>query len=149
LKEVKKMSNEKKWRALDHCDTGKGKEADVAQEADQKLVTKQQSFEWIIIKDSECIDVHTTDTQAAISLQLGLQAAIAAVISIAIGDSDKSKAVVNEIKQVIKTKQRNTQKTIIEGSKHVEVKTTDTDVAVNIQALLQILVTLVAKLDIL
>ncbi|MEW8970927.1 MAG: spore coat protein [Mesobacillus sp.] len=143
------MSNEKKWRALDHCDTGKGNEADVAQEADQKLVTKQQSFEWIIIKDSECIDVHTTDTQAAISLQLGLQAAIAAVISIAIGDSEKGKAVVNEIKQVIKTKQRNTQKTIIEGSKFVEVKTTDTDVAVNIQALLQILVTLVAKLDIL
>lgn len=143
------MSKEKKWRALDHCDTGKGNEADVTQEADQKLVTKQQSFEWIIIKDSECIDVHTTDTQAAISLQLGLQAAIAAVISIAIGDSDKGKAVVNEIKQVIKTKQRNTQKTIIEGSKHVEVKTTDTDIAVNIQALLQILVTLVAKLDIL
>lgn len=143
------MNKEKKWRALDHCDTGKGNEADVTQEADQKLITKQQSFEWIIIKDSECIDVHTTDTQAAISLQLGLQAAIAAVISIAIGDSDKGKAVVNEIKQVIKTKQRNTQKTIIEGSKHVEVKTTDTDIAVNIQALLQILVTLVAKLDIL
>ncbi|WP_371932015.1 spore coat protein [Mesobacillus subterraneus] len=143
------MSKEKKWRALDHCDTGKGNNADVTQEADQKIVTKQQSFEWIIIKDSECIDVHTTDTQAAISLQLGLQAAIAAVISIAIGDSDKGKAVVNEIKQVIKTKQRNTQKTIIEGSKHVEVKTTDTDIAVNIQALLQILVTLVAKLDIL
>jgi spore coat protein X len=143
------MSKEKKWRAMDHCDTGKGNEADVTQEADQKLVTKQQSFEWIIIKDSECIDVHTTDTQAAISLQLGLQAAIAAVISIAIGDSDKGKAVVNEIKQVIKTKQRNTQKTIIEGSKHVEVRTTDTDIAVNIQALLQILVTLVAKLDIL
>lgn len=143
------MSKEKKWRAMDHCDTGKGNEADVMQEADQKLVTKQQSFEWIIIKDSECIDVHTTDTQAAISLQLGLQAAIAAVISIAIGDSDRGKAVVNEIKQVIKTKQRNTQKTIIEGSKHVEVKTTDTDIAVNIQALLQILVTLVAKLDIL
>ncbi|MBT2641404.1 spore coat protein [Bacillus sp. ISL-41] len=143
------MSKEKKWRAMDHCDTGKGNEADVTQEADQKMVTKQQSFEWIIIKDSECIDVHTTDTQAAISLQLGLQAAIAAVISIAIGDSEKGKAVVNEIKQVIKTKQRNTQKTIIEGSKHVEVKTTDTDIAVNIQALLQILVTLVAKLDIL
>lgn len=143
------MSKEKKWRAMDHCDTGKGKEAEVSQEADQKLVTKQQSYEWIIIKDSECVDVHTTDTQAAISLQLGLQAAIAAVISISIGDSEKGKAVVNEIKQVLKTKQRNTQKTIIEGSKHVEVKTTDTDVAVNIQALLQILVTLVAKLDIL
>jgi len=142
------MGQEKKWRALDHCDTGKGKDAEVTQEADQVAVTKQQSFEWIIIKDSECVDVHTTDTQAAVSLQVGLQAAIAAVISISIGDSDRGNAVVNEIKQVIKTRQRNTQKTIIEGSKHVEVKTTDTDIAVNIQALLQILVTLVAKLDI-
>jgi spore coat protein X len=144
------MYPEKKWRALDHCDTGKGKgnDAEVNQEADQKIVTKQQSFEWIIIKDSECVDVHTTDTQAAISLQVGLQAAIAAVISISIGDSERGNAVVNDIKQVIKTKQKNTQKTIIEGSKHVEVRTTDTDIAVNIQALLQILVTLVAKLDI-
>jgi spore coat protein X len=143
---VKNM--EKKWRALDHCDTGKGKDAEVAQEADQKAVTKQQSYEWIIIKDSECVNVHTTDTQAAVSLQVGLQAAIAAVISISIGDSDRGNAVVNDIKQVIKTRQRNTQKTIIEGSKDVEVRTTDTDIAVNIQALLQILVTLVAKLDI-
>jgi spore coat protein X len=139
---------EKKWRALDHCDTGKGKDTEVAQEADQKAVTKQQSYEWIIIKDSECVNVHTTDTQAAVSLQVGLQAAIAAVISISIGDSDRGNAVVNDIKQVIKTRQRNTQKTIIEGSKDVEVRTTDTDIAVNIQALLQILVTLVAKLDI-
>ena len=139
---------EKKWRALDHCDTGKGNDAEVAQEAIQKAVTKQQSYEWIIIKDSECVDVHTTDTQAAVSLQVGLQAAIAAVISISIGDSERGNAVVNDIKQVIKTRQRNTQKTIIEGSKHVEVRTTDTDIAVNIQALLQILVTLVAKLDI-
>jgi len=142
------MSQEKKWRALDHCETGKGEDAEVTQEADQKAVTKQQSYEWIIIKDSECVDVHTTDTQAAISLQLGLQAAIAAVISITIGDSERGNAVVNEIKQVIKTKQKNTQKTVIEGSKHVEVRTTDTDIAVNIQALLQILVALVAKLDI-
>jgi spore coat protein X len=142
------MSQEKKWRALDHCETGKGKDAEVSQEADQKVVTKQQSYEWIIIKDSECVDVHTTDTQAAISLQLGLQAAIAAVISITIGDSERGNAIVNEIKQVIKTKQKNTQKTVIEGSKHVEVRTTDTDIAVNIQALLQILVALVAKLDI-
>ena len=142
------MTQEKKWRAMDHCDTDKGKDAKVSQEADQKLVTKQQSYEWIIIKDSECIDVHTTDTQIAVSLQAGLQAAIAAIISISIGDSERGNAVAQDIKQVLKTKQRNTQKTIIEGSKNVEVRTTDTDIAVNIQALLQILVTLVAKLDI-
>jgi len=145
------MRKEKTWRALDYCDceTEKANNQEVTQEAEQKLVTKQQSFEWIIIKDSEDVDVHTTDTQAAVSLQLGLQAAIAAVITISLGDSEKAKAVVHDINQVFKTKQRNVQKMIIEGSKHVEIRTTDTDVAVNIQALLQILVTLIAKLDIL
>lgn len=143
------MSENKKWRALDHCDDKKNNDADVTQEAAQFSSTEQKSFEWIIIKDSECVDVHTTDTQAAISLQLGIQAAIAAVISITIGDTDKGNAVVQDIKQFMKTKQRNSQKTIIEKSKHVEVRTTDTDVSVNIQALLQILLAIVAKLDVL
>jgi spore coat protein X len=146
------MSEDKKWRALDHCDKGKDKCDDgetVLQEGEQYMKTEQQSFEWIIIKDSEGVDVHTTDTQAAVSLQLGLQAAIAAVISITIGDTDRGNAVVQDLKQVMKNKQRNTQKTIIESSKHVKVTTTDTDVAVNIQALLQILIAVVVKLDVL
>ncbi|SOC05586.1 spore coat protein X [Ureibacillus xyleni] len=138
------------WRALDHWD-GKNDlndDKDVSQEATQKVTTKQHSHEWIIVKDSEYVEVHTTDTQAALSLQLGIQAAIAAVISITIGDSDEGKKVAQDLKQFIKTKQRNVQKTIIENCKEVEVKTTDTDIAVNIQAMLQILVALVAKLDI-
>jgi spore coat protein X len=146
------MSEDKKWRALDHCEKGKDKCDDgetVLQEGEQYMKTEQQSFEWIIIKDSEGVDVHTTDTQAAVSLQLGLQAAIAAVISITIGDTDRGNAVVQDLKQVMKNKQRNTQKTIIESSKHVKVTTTDTDVAVNIQALLQILIAVVVKLDVL
>lgn len=139
----------KKWRALDHCDSSHSNDNNVLQDADQVVFTKQQSFERIIVKDSEHVDVQTTDTQAAISLQLGLQAAIAAVISITIGDSDQGKAVAQDMKQFIKTKQRNIQTTIIEGSKNISVTTTDTDLAVNIQAMLQILVAVVAKLDIL
>ncbi|CAM4071158.1 spore coat protein [Mesobacillus thioparans] len=145
------MGEDKKWRALDHCDKEEkcNDGATVLQEGDQFMKTEQQSFEWIIIKDSEGVDVQTTDTQAAVSLQLGLQAAIAAVISITIGDTDRGNSVVQDIKQVMKTKQRNTQKTIIESSKHVKVTTTDTDIAVNIQALLQILIAVVVKLDVL
>lgn len=111
--------------------------------------TTQQSFEWIIVKDSEGVNVNTTDTQVAISLQLAIQAAIAIVISITIGDDDQGNAVTQDLLQFMKTKQRNTQKTIIETSKNVTVNTTDTDVSVNIQAMLQILLALVAKLDIL
>lgn len=141
--------SENKWKALDHCDKEGKEEANVTQEADQVVTSKQESFEWIVVKDSEGVCVHTTDTQAAVSLQAALQVAIAVVISITIGDTSKGNAVVQDLKQFIKTKQSNTQKTIIHGSKNVEVTTTDTQVAVNIQALLQILVAIVAKLDVL
>ncbi|MEH7113944.1 spore coat protein [Neobacillus niacini] len=139
---------ENKWKALDSCHP-KGSEADVMQEADQFVSSKQQSYEWIIIKDSEGVDVQTTDTQVAVSLQAAIQVAIAIVISVTIGDTDKGNAVVQDLKQIFKNKQKNSQKTIIQGSKHIKVTTTDTQVAVNIQALLQILVTIVAKLDVL
>lgn len=140
---------EKKWRALDHCNDNGNNNDGVQQNGVQAVSNKQQSYEWIIVKDSEGVEIQTTDTQAALSLQLGIQAAIAAVISVAIGDTDQGRAVAQDMKQFIKTKQRNVQKTIVEGSRNVTVTTTDTDLAVNIQAMLQVLVTLVAKLDIL
>ncbi|WP_462413544.1 spore coat protein [Neobacillus sp. Marseille-QA0830] len=141
--------SENRWRALDHCDESSNHGTDVAQDANQVALTKQQSLEWIIVKDSEDVEVHTTDTQAAVSLQAALQVAIAVVISITIGDSDQADKVVQDMKQFFSLKQRNSQKTVIKGSKHVHVTTTDTQVAVNIQALLQILVAIVAKIDVL
>lgn len=139
--------SENKWRALDHFKC-KDEDAEVTQEAAQITSTTQQSFEWIVIKDSEGVEVHTTDTQVAVSLQAAIQAAIAVVISVTVGDSEAGKGVVQDLKQFFKSNQRNTQKTIITGSKCVKVTTTDTQVAVNIQALIQILLAIVARLDI-
>jgi len=142
------LGNDRNWRALDHCDDP-GNDAEVPQKAEQDLLTEQISSEWIIVKDSEGVEVHTTDTQAAISIQLAIQAAIVVVISITIADSETADAVVQDLNQFIRTTQRNRQKTIIEGSKNISVTTTDTDIAVNIQALLQILIAIVIQLDIL
>ncbi|QBP42046.1 spore coat protein [Paenisporosarcina antarctica] len=142
------MDKRNEWKALDHCDS-RSNDANVLQEAKQVASIEQKSLEVIIVRNSEGVDVNTTDTQAAISLQLGIQAAIVAVITATIGDSDQGRAVVQEFKQFTKSRQRNVQKTIIEGSKNVRVTTTDTDLSVNIQALLQILVAIIAKLDIL
>ncbi|MFC4025370.1 spore coat protein [Oceanobacillus longus] len=142
------MTQLKEWRALDHCDD-RDEKADVDQEAVQHDTIKQVSDEWIIIKDSECIDVTTTDTQAAVSLQLGIQVAIAVVLSITIGDSNRAKDVMQDFNQVSKTRQSNHQKTIVEGSKNVQITTIDTDVSINIQLLVQLLVAIVASLDIL
>ncbi|MFZ3587685.1 spore coat protein [Bacillus sp. DJP31] len=123
--------------------------ATVVQQADQFSYMEQESTEGIIIRDSVDVTVQTTDTQVAVSLQVAIQAAIALVISITIGDSDRSKAVAQEIMQKFVSEQENQQLTVIENSKNVTVTTTDTDVAVNIQALLQVLLTLVVRLDVL
>ncbi|GLO64906.1 MULTISPECIES: spore coat protein [Oceanobacillus] len=142
------MTYAKEWRALDHCDDDKNN-ADIEQEADQVKSEKQFSDEWIIIKDSEGVEVTSTDTQAAISLQIGIQVAIAVVLSITIADSERSDDVLQDFKQVIKVKQSNRQKTIVEKSKNVSITTTDTDIAINIQLLIQVLVAIVVSLDIL
>ena len=124
-------------------------DAIVSQDGDQFSFTDQDSDEIIFIKDSCMIDVHTTDTQASISLQVGLQLAIALIVSITIGDTDRSKVVTQDIFQKVLAQQTNQQKIVIDNSKDVSITTTDTDVSLNIQALLQVLVALVVKLDVL
>ena len=124
-------------------------EEDVLQAADQFSQIDQESDELIFIKNSYNCCVESTDTQAAVSLQVGLQLAIALVLRITIFDSNKGAAVSEELLQAFTSQQSNTQKVIIENSKDVKVTTTDTDLSVNIQALLQVLVTLVATLDVL
>ena len=121
----------------------------VFEDGDQ-LSSVDQSFDEVIwIKDSCNISVQTTDTQAAVSLQVGLQLAIALVVSIVIGDSDQGQAVAQDIFQQFNNEQTNQQRIYIDNSNDVNIVTTDTDLAVNIQALLQVLVSLVVKLDVL
>jgi spore coat protein X len=124
-------------------------DADLVQEGEQFSVSEQESNEFILIKDSCNVTVETTDTQVAISLQVGLQLAIALVLRITIGDSDRGRAVAQDIFQQFDSDQKNRQKLIIKNSKDIKVITTDTDLVVNVQALLQVLVALVAKLDVL
>lgn len=119
----------------------------VEQGADQISVIDQESDELIWIVDSCNVVVETTDTQAAVSLQVGLQLAIALVISITIGDSDRGQALAQEIFQEFDSEQTNRQKIYIENSKDVNITTTDTDLTVNIQAMLQVLLALVVSLD--
>jgi spore coat protein X len=118
------------------------------QDADQFVSTEQESDELIFIKDSCNIKVQTTDTQAAVSLQVGLQLAIAIVVRITLFDSPKGESILQDLMQHFDSVQTNKQKVIIKNSKDVCITTTDTDLSVNIQALLQVLVSLVVKLDV-
>jgi spore coat protein X len=119
-----------------------------SQEADQINKTLQQSKEEIIIKDSCDVIFSSSDTKAAVSLQASLQAAIALVISLSVASADQAEKITQELLQTTKTKQVNIQKTVIENSQKVNVTTTDTQIGVSIQLLLQILLALLVNLDV-
>ncbi|MCD8509320.1 MAG: spore coat protein [Bacillus sp. (in: Bacteria)] len=143
----------KKWSALDPKDAhplcDKKDVQDETQNAANKNKTKQLNEEYIFIKDSCDVTINSTDTKAAVNLQAGLQAALAVLISISIADSQTAEDLTQELMQTSKTEQVSVQKTVVENSKNVEISTTDTQVAANIQILLQLLVALAVKLDIL
>ncbi|MES5939062.1 MULTISPECIES: spore coat protein [unclassified Bacillus cereus group] len=125
------------------------KNSNFLEEAIQADEIDQVSEEYIEIVDSADVQVTTTDTKAALSIQAALQAAIVVVVSISIADSEKADKITQELFQKSSIKQINRQKTLIKNSRNVTVTTTDTDIAVNIQILLQILLALLVKLNIL
>ncbi|UCZ53597.1 spore coat protein [Bacillus shivajii] len=137
-----------RWSALDP-NACHPMAADDTQNADQVNKTLQQSEDYIFIKDCCDITVKTTDTKAAVSLQAALQAAIALIIHISIADSSQAERITQDLLQTAKTKQLSFQKIVIENSKGVDVTRTDTQVAINIQVLLQLLLALIVQLEIL
>lgn len=142
----------KRWSALDPnachpLEDAEEEQEDISQNAVQFNKTLQYSEEYIIIKDSCDVNVSTTDTKAAVSLQGALQAAIALVINISVDDNDLAERVTQDLLQAAKTKQVTFQKTVVENSRNIDVTTTDTQVAVNIQILLQLLLALIVRLD--
>lgn len=140
--------NTKKWNALDPTECHPF-DATVNQGQDDQLRNVQQSIESIVIKDSCDVEVSSTDTQAAVNVQVALQAAIALVISISIADSNKGDTITQDLNAKLQSMQVNKQQIYIENSRGVNVTTTDTDIAVNIQILLQVLVALVVRLGVL
>jgi spore coat protein X len=138
------------WNALDpSCTHPSFRDPEVGQVAKQKSRTKQYSEESIYIIDSADVEVTTTETQVALSIQAAIQAAIAIIISVSIADSSKADQIAQELFQSASVQQYNRQKTYIKNSRGVRVTTTDTDIAVNIQVLLQILLALLVKVDLL
>lgn len=116
------------------------------QTGNQQIATTQESDESILVRASSNVVVTTTDTKTAASIQAALQLAIVLVLSIGTGSSSAGQEAAQELMQRINTVQRNQQKIVIENSATVTVTTTDTETVVNVQALLQVLLEVVARL---
>ncbi|WP_099364621.1 spore coat protein [Fredinandcohnia onubensis] len=144
-------ADQNRWSALDSSsDHPCFKDNDeFVQEATQAADNLQFNEELIFIKDSCDVTVTTTDTKAALNLQAALQAAIAVVVSISIADGSQAQRVTQDLLQAARNRQISRQKTVIDNSRNVNVTTTDTQIAVNIQLLLQVLLALLVEVDIL
>ncbi|WP_144526957.1 spore coat protein [Peribacillus simplex] len=147
--------SERSWSALDsasrHPLSGFCNDDDtkIEQEARQDNNQVQLSEELIYIKDSCNVNVTSTDVKAALSLQAALQAAIAVIVSISIADADNAEKITQELIQSSNVKQITRQKTIVENSRDIDITTTDAQIALNIQLLLQLLLALIVEIDIL
>lgn len=149
MSEVWQPNRNQKWSALDPRTAGNFSDPEVNQSARQKSDTEQLSKESIYVIDSVDVEVTTTDTQAALTIQAALQAAIGVVLQLSIADSSKADQIAQELFQRATIKQKNVQKTFVKNSRNVRVTTTDTDLAVNVQLLLQVLLALLVRIDIL
>ncbi|MBO0997218.1 spore coat protein [Bacillus sp. SD075] len=147
--------SERSWSALDsasrHPLSGFCNDDDtkIDQDARQDNNQVQLSEELIYIKDSCNVNVTSTDVKAALSLQAALQAAIAVIVSISIADADNAEKITQELIQSSNVKQITRQKTIVENSRDIDITTTDAQIALNIQLLLQLLLALIVEIDIL
>lgn len=140
-------NNQSKWNALNPNIPHPTEEK--TESADQQSASIQQSYESIVIRDSYEVEVTTTETQVAVNLQVAIQAAIALVINISIADSSKADMITQDLKSSLRSCQLNRQETYVENSRAVKITTTDTDVAVNAQLMLQVLIALLVRLDVL
>ncbi|MTT33151.1 spore coat protein [Terrilactibacillus sp. BCM23-1] len=140
----------KEWCALDdYCAHPLSSNSDLNQNLDQVNSTFQGNDEVIIIKDSCDVEVETTSTEVAVTVQLAIQVAVFVIVQIAILDDIEEAEITQDLLQLTKIKQLNKQKTIIENSRGVEVRTQDTSIAVSLQIAVQILVVVLFTLEVL
>ncbi|KON68192.1 spore coat protein [Peribacillus butanolivorans] len=146
--------SDRSWSALDSASNHPlsgfcNDDTQIEQEARQDNSQVQLSEELIYIKDSCNVNVTSTDVKAALSLQAALQAAIAVIVSISIADAENAERITQELIQSSNVRQITRQKTIVENSRDIDITTTDAQIALNIQLLLQLLLALIVEIDIL
>ncbi|WP_338781122.1 spore coat protein [Metabacillus sp. FJAT-52054] len=132
------MSNE--WSVMDEA---------VSQDTEQNTTLFQLSDEGIYVKNSDYVTIETTDTQLALSIQAAIQVAIALAINLTIADSARAEQVTQQLLNNTVIQQTKKQRIIVLNSKNVTVRSTNTDLAISLQLLIQILLALLLQIDIL
>lgn len=125
-----------------------GKNADVIEQALQDISSDQTDYVVVIVKDSEQVEVLTEDLQVALQLQALLQAALALILTIGIGDDNQANRIMLDMMSRIKETQHIRKVICVDNSFRVQIRVTSTELAFNLQLLLQLLASLLVKLEV-
>ncbi|MEN8701563.1 spore coat protein [Bacillus infantis] len=109
----------------------------------------QFSRESIVLKNCLNVEVNSSETQVAASLQAALVVAIVIVINISIADGGQAERITEDLLQFTQINQSNRQSVYIENAKDCTVNLEDTQVALTLNLLIQVLLALVVELEIL
>ncbi|EAR65656.1 hypothetical protein B14911_05354 [Bacillus sp. NRRL B-14911] len=109
----------------------------------------QYSKESIVLKNCLNVEVNSSETQVAASLQAALVVAIVIVINISIADGGQAERITEDLLQFTQINQSNRQSVYIENAKDCTVNLEDTQVALTLNLLIQVLLALVIELEIL
>ncbi|RSL33054.1 spore coat protein [Salibacterium salarium] len=146
-----RRNKNRRWNALDPSSdmSCSGNNNDSTQHGEQTNKTLQISEDYIEIIDCCDVSISNTDIKGALSIQAGIQAAILILITVSIGgDSDSAEEFTQDLIQSAKIKQLTYQHTYLENSRDVTIDINDTQLALNIQLLIQLLVAVAVVLDI-
>lgn len=114
----------------------------------QTEYSEQGTYVTVIVRDSAQVEILNSDFQAALSLQVTLQLALAIILSVAIADDAAYTRILNEIVDRIHEVQLTRRVIEIENSYNVQVQVVATELAFNLQLLLQLMLAIVAKLEV-
>ncbi|GMA57463.1 spore coat protein X [Alicyclobacillus sacchari] len=122
--------------------------AEIAQNAILEIDDDESSILDIIVKDSENVEIASHDLQAALSLQAALELALAIVLSVSVADGNAASQVRDDLLARICTAQRIRRVIRVDNAYAVRVQVVATELAVQLQLLLQVLAAIVAKLEV-
>ncbi|GLV14281.1 hypothetical protein Heshes_19650 [Alicyclobacillus hesperidum] len=120
----------------------------IAQNAILEIDDNESSILDIIVKDSANVEINSHDLQAALSLQAALELALAIVLSVSVADGNAASQVTEDLLARICTAQRIRRVIRVDNAYAVRVQVVATELAVQLQLLLQVLAAIVAKLEV-
>ncbi|WP_206919611.1 spore coat protein [Alicyclobacillus suci] len=120
---------------------------EIVQVDETSVFTDEENCLIVIVRDSCDVEIVNQDLTAALNLQLTLQLALATILSLTVGENTAN-SIVEDIVSQLSDIQRTRKVIHVENSQSVRVQLSSTEISFNIQVLLQLLLAIIAQVEV-